>query len=343
MKVPPSARYHWCASASQDGNNSPIRVSETADRINEHAVKLVKGGIDLLMADRDFARFYALETVARVRTTNRHPQYNHEVSDFIVSNISNVSRFCIFVFSLLLPADRAQVPYFAYLSVLHLKETLGWWREPVLLKVHFAEAWNELHHLRIMEDLGGDERWSDRFLAQHAAVAYYGAVVVMYLLAPHYAYNLNRHVEQHAFETYDQYVKKHERWLKTQSVPDVARQYYESNDMYLYDSFHVSQADQPARRPKLESLYDVFCAIRDDEREHACTMSALESDLESTLRSAKLEISEQLDIYITSSNQPERDGDLIDGRISTTLSVEAADWGHRSETGDSEASSTSKA
>ena len=113
--------------------------------------------------------------------------------------------------------------------------------------------------------------------------------------------------------------------------------------MYLYDSFHVSQADQPARRPKLESLYDVFCAIRDDEREHACTMSALESDLESTLRSAKLEISEQLDIYITSSNQPGRDGDLIDGRISTTLSVEAADWGHRSETGDSEASSTSKA
>ena len=57
MKVPPSARYHWCASASQDGNNSPIRVSETADRINEHAVKLVKGGIDLLMADRDFAVF----------------------------------------------------------------------------------------------------------------------------------------------------------------------------------------------------------------------------------------------------------------------------------------------
>ena len=96
MKVPPNPRCHWFASASQDGNNNPIRVSETADRINEHAVKLVKEGIDLLMADRDFARFYALETVARVRTTNRHPQYNHEVSEFIVSNITYVSRFCIF-------------------------------------------------------------------------------------------------------------------------------------------------------------------------------------------------------------------------------------------------------
>ncbi|HEY9806815.1 MAG TPA: alternative oxidase, partial [Candidatus Obscuribacterales bacterium] len=50
----------------------------------------------------------------------------------------------------------ARVPYFSYLSVLHLYETLGRWRKADWLKVHFAEAWNELHHLLIMESLGGD-------------------------------------------------------------------------------------------------------------------------------------------------------------------------------------------
>jgi hypothetical protein len=51
----------------------------------------------------------------------------------------------------------ARVPSFPiYLSVLHLYETLEWWRKVDWLKVHFAESWNELHHLLIMEALGGD-------------------------------------------------------------------------------------------------------------------------------------------------------------------------------------------
>lgn len=29
-------------------------------------------------------------------------------------------------------------------------------------KVHFAEEWNEMHHLKIMESLGGDNQWIDR-------------------------------------------------------------------------------------------------------------------------------------------------------------------------------------
>lgn len=36
----------------------------------------------------------------------------------------------------------ARVPYFAFLSVLHLYESLGWWRNATELKhVHFAEVW----------------------------------------------------------------------------------------------------------------------------------------------------------------------------------------------------------
>lgn len=30
-----------------------------------------------------------------------------------------------------------------------------------------------MQHLRIMESLGGDTRWSDRFLARHAAIIYF--------------------------------------------------------------------------------------------------------------------------------------------------------------------------
>lgn len=34
----------------------------------------------------------------------------------------------------------ARLPYSSYLSVLHLYETLGFWRRADLLKVHFAET-----------------------------------------------------------------------------------------------------------------------------------------------------------------------------------------------------------
>jgi len=42
----------------------------------------------------------------------------------------------------------ARIPYFAYNSILHLYESLGWWRAGgELRRLHFAEEWNELHHL----------------------------------------------------------------------------------------------------------------------------------------------------------------------------------------------------
>jgi ubiquinol oxidase len=51
----------------------------------------------------------------------------------------------------------ARIPYFVYISVLHLYESLGWWRETSLRRVHSAEEWNELHHLLIMESLGANK------------------------------------------------------------------------------------------------------------------------------------------------------------------------------------------
>lgn len=36
---------------------------------------------------------------------------------------------------------------------------------------------NELNHLLIMESLGGDQLWWDRFVGEHAAVFYYWILV----------------------------------------------------------------------------------------------------------------------------------------------------------------------
>ena len=63
------------------------------------------------------------------------------------------------------------------------------------LQIHFAEEWNELHHLQIMESLGGDQFWVDRFLAQHAAVFYYWVVVAFFAFAPQLAYIFSEFVE----------------------------------------------------------------------------------------------------------------------------------------------------
>ena len=57
-------------------------------------------------------------------------------------------------------------------------------------------------------------------------------------------------------------------------VPEIARQYYEREDHYLFDKFcTVAESGEGCdasarRRPRLESLYDVFCCVRDDEQEH---------------------------------------------------------------------------
>ena len=152
------------------------------------------------------------------------------------------------------------MPYFSYISMLHLYESLGWWRAgaelrkvcagaasgrcdgvrrqgldpgaalaPPLLQVHFAEEWNEMHHLQIMESLGGDQvgrgargsggevcaalappphvdrrteasrppaqLWVDRFMAEHAAVFYYWVLVLMYLFSPSASYAFSELVE----------------------------------------------------------------------------------------------------------------------------------------------------
>eukprot|EP00850_Spirogloea_muscicola_P008161 SM000043S15789 [mRNA] locus=s43:182861:186899:+ [translate_table: standard] len=168
----------------------------------------------------------------------------------------------------------ARMPYFSYISMLHLYETLGWWRVGAeVRKVHFAEEWNEMHHLKIMESLGGDQLWIDRFFAQHAAFFYYWILNIMFLVSPKVAYNFSELIEMHAVDTYGEFVDENEKLLKKLPPSPVALAYYGGQDLYMFDEFQTAQVPE-SRRPKIESLYDVFCAIRDDEHEHVKTMSA---------------------------------------------------------------------
>ncbi|KAK9084748.1 hypothetical protein Sjap_025159 [Stephania japonica] len=189
--------------------------------------------LDAFYHDRSYARFFVLETIARV-------------------------------------------PYFAFMSVLHLYETFGWWRRADYLQVHFAESWNEMHHLLIMEELGGNAWWFDRFLAQHIATFYYFMTVFMYMISPRMAYHFSECVEKHAFETYDKFIKLQGDELKKLPAPEVAVKYYTGGDLYLFDEFQTARPPH-SRRPKIENLYDVFLNIRDDEAEHCKTMKACQT------------------------------------------------------------------
>ena len=168
----------------------------------------------------------------------------------------------------------ARMPYFAYVSSLHLYETLGWWRRSAEVKrVHFAEEWNEFHHLLTMEALGGDQRWSDRFLAQHAAILYYWILVGLWLLSPTLSYNFSELIEAHAVDTYAEFVDANRERLSELPAPRISRLYYNGPDLYFFDEFQNTKP-RGARRPPCETLLDVFENIRDDEAEHVATMAA---------------------------------------------------------------------
>jgi len=184
-------------------------------RINKAVVKSAVNVIDRVYKDRDYARFYVLETVARV-------------------------------------------PYFSFVSVLHLYESLGVWRKADFLETHFAQTMNEYHHLLIMEDLGGDERFADRFFAQHTAFAYYWLTCLLYLVSPRMAYNLSEQVEEHAYHTYDEFLKQNERLLNIQKPTVTASTYYDD----------------------VKNMYDVFLNIRNDEGDHVKTMQDCQNFLD---------------------------------------------------------------
>lgn len=131
-----------------------------------------------------------------------------------------------------------------------------------------------------MEELGGSELWFTRFLAQHMAIGYFWIALLFYFVNPVFAYNFNQAVEEEAFETYDRFLEKNEEYLKGQPAPSAAIDYYNGDDtLYMLESITKDGEESTSRRPKLETLYDCFAAIRADEGEHVKTMSMMQEEL----------------------------------------------------------------
>ena len=77
----------------------------------------------------------------------------------------------------------ARAPYFAFISVLHLRESLGLRGEEhiYLMKEHFYQALNETEHLEEMEAREGNKYWIDRFFAKHFVLVYSWIMVRYYI------------------------------------------------------------------------------------------------------------------------------------------------------------------
>ena len=125
------------------------------------------------------------------------------IIDFLYSN-APIQRFWVL-------ETIARAPYFAFVSVLHLKESLGLrdLSHYYLMKEHFAQTLNETEHLIEMEHRGGADRWIDRFFAYHLVLVYYWILVGYYFIDPVSAYHLNAGIEFHATETYLDYFWDH--------------------------------------------------------------------------------------------------------------------------------------
>ena len=197
----------------------------------------------------------------------------------------------------------ARMPYFSYNTMLTLYELLGWWRRSSeLQRVHFAEQWNEYQHLLVMESLGGDRSWRDRFLAQHAALAYFLLLCFAWLLSPALAYNFSELIEAHAVDTYAQFADENKTKLRAMPAPRVAKAYWTSDDLYLFDAFQSARPRRALRRPRVRSLHDVFCAIRDDEAEHVATMAECQMEDSAMSDVGKVDLVTALTLATISAN-----------------------------------------
>jgi len=174
----------------------------------------------------------------------------------------------------------ARMPYFSYITMLHLYETVGFWRRSSNVKrVHFAEEWNEYHHLLVMESLGGDQSWWVRFTAQHSAIVYFIILSTLWAVSPSLSYKFSEMLETHAVDTYGQFLDENAEALKKLPPSLAAIDYYTigiSDPMFgEYQTSATAQGGEIRKSGKnMKSLYDVFTAIRADEGDHVGTMKA---------------------------------------------------------------------
>lgn len=89
----------------------------------------------------------------------------------------------------------------------------------------------------------------------------------LFFISPSESYHFSELLEQHAVDTYAEFLESNDDVLKQLPAPDIAHEYY-ANFLYYFYEFQMSSQDGMGSvrpRPKIKSLYDVFDNILADE------------------------------------------------------------------------------
>eukprot|EP00559_Dactyliosolen_fragilissimus_P002017 CAMPEP_0184868694 /NCGR_PEP_ID=MMETSP0580-20130426/31408_1 /TAXON_ID=1118495 /ORGANISM="Dactyliosolen fragilissimus" /LENGTH=255 /DNA_ID=CAMNT_0027369749 /DNA_START=869 /DNA_END=1636 /DNA_ORIENTATION=+ len=135
-----------------------------------------------------------------------------------------------------------------------------------------------------MESLGGDQKWWVRFLAQHSAIVYYVVLTILWAISPSLSYKFSELLETHAVDTYSQFLDENQEQLKLLPPPNVAIDYYAIGLLDpMFGEYQTSALvrNQNVRKSgfAMNTLYDVFEAIRSDEGDHVSTMKACQDPM----------------------------------------------------------------
>lgn len=151
----------------------------------------------------------------------------------------------------------ARVPYYSWVAASFTMMTMFFSNEQKALHYsrvakfsHFAEE-NETMHVVVISHLAQSEQKTGiirhNLIPMLFAFFYYWMSYVLYFINPKYSYQLNYMFENHAFEQYDLFLKKHEHELKNKKI--------ESKFLEWYGRYPRNQ-------------YDFFLSVRNDEIIH---------------------------------------------------------------------------
>lgn len=181
------------------------------------------------------------------------------VFEFIIDGIYNQSYNKFYMLETI-----ARIPYFSYLSTLHLYQSLGLHPALELLDLHYKETVNEQYHLMVMEELCGVVRWYEILILRFVSIIYYLLAFLLYILCPTSGYYLMEVVETYAANSYTKFLNKNEKELKSTLASGFSLKYFFSAKGRM-----VETDKDKNYKP---TLYDVFVSIRNDELVHTSDM-----------------------------------------------------------------------
>ena len=149
-----------------------------------------------------------------------------------------------------------RAPYLSFLSMLNLYESFGLWRSSEDLRVaHAHQELSKFRRQRVIEQLGGDQPWTARFLAEHAALFAHITIVHLWFLSPSLAYRFAQMIESHAFHIYDAFLEQNESTLKLMPLPSTSDTDTSTAESNLYDTFSSFKDDNSIHSMRLAEAY----------------------------------------------------------------------------------------